>query len=410
MTAAAAPLFLRGATVFDGERFRDDVAGVIVDEGMLRVVDTAASATVPAHADVHDLTGSTLTPGFIDTHVHVTTSTGNALSGFAEHFSTQFYRSVRNLSDTLHAGVTTVRDAGGADAGARQAVEDGTIVGPRLKVALSLMSQTGGHGDGWLPSGVSHPIMAEHPGRPSGIADGIDEVRKVARRLLRAGADHIKICSTGGVMSPGDDPRHSQLTADEVRTIVEEAEAQGSYVMAHAQGTKGIETAVAAGVRSIEHGIYLDEPTADLMRERGAFLVPTLLAPLQVVRMAERGVPMAAGVVDKAKAVIERHRQSVAIAVASGVPVAMGTDSGVGPHGENLDELALMYDAGLSLEAALAAATSVAARLMRLDEVGRVSDGAVADLVVFEGDLRTTGLSGLGARVRQVWQDGRRVR
>jgi len=410
MTAGTAAVLLRGAAIFDGEGFRDDLAGVLVEGDRLRAIPASAEGSVPSEVTVHDLAGMTLTPGLIDTHVHVTTSTGNALSGFAEHFSTQFYRSVRNLSDTLHAGVTTVRDAGGADAGARQAIEDGTIVGPRLRVALALMSQTGGHGDGWLPSGVSHPLMREHPGRPSGIADGVDEVRRVARRILRAGADHIKICSTGGVMSPGDDPRHSQFTADEVRAIVEEAEAQGSYVMAHAQGTKGIETAVAAGVRSIEHGIYLDEPTAELMRERGAFLVPTLLAPLQVVRMAERGVPMAAGVVDKAKAVIDRHRQSVAIAAAAGVPVAMGTDSGVGPHGENLDELALMSDAGLSLEASLAAATSVAARLMRIDDIGRIVDGAAADLVVFSGDLRSTGLNGLGSRVQQVWKAGVRVR
>ncbi len=408
--APSAPTFLRGATVFDGERFRDDLAGVLVEAGRLRVIPHAAADTVPGGAEIVDLTGSTLSPGLIDTHVHMTISTGNSLGGFAEPFSAQFYRSVHNLATTLRAGVTTVRDAGGTDAGARQAVEDGTIEGPRLRVALSLMSQTGGHGDGWFPSGVSHPIMGEHPGRPSGVADGVDEVRKVARRILRAGADQIKICSTGGVMSPGDDPRHSQFTPDEIRTIVDEAHAQGKYVMAHAQGTQGIVNAVEAGVRSIEHGIYLDEAAADLMRERGAFLVPTLLAPLQVVRMAENGVALAPSVVDKARAVIDRHRLAVSVAAAAGVPIAMGTDAGVGPHGENLDELSLLHDAGLSIEAALAAATSVAARLMRIDEIGRVADGAIADLVAFSGDLRRDGLAGIGSRVTGVWKGGVRAR
>jgi imidazolonepropionase-like amidohydrolase len=409
-TTEHTPVFLKGATVFDGTAFREDLAGVLIEGGRLTVLPHAAEHAVPPTATSIDLTGSTLAPGLIDTHVHMTTSTGNALSGFADPFSLQFYRSVQNLAATLHTGVTTVRDAGGADAGTRQAVEEGIIQGPRLRVAITLMTQTGGHGDGWLPSGASHPLLGERPGRPSGIADGVEEVRKVTRSILRAGADQIKICSTGGVMSPGDDPQHSQFSPEEIRVIVEEAEAQGKYVMAHAQGTKGIANALHAGVRSIEHGIYLDEQTAELMLDRGAYLVPTLMAPMQVVRMAEQGVPMAAGVVEKARAVIDRHRQSVSLAASAGVPIAMGTDSGVGPHGVNLDELALLEDCGLSVAAALGAATSVAAELMKIGDIGKIADGAAADLVVFSGDLREEGLQKLSERVTGVWKSGVRVR
>ncbi|MDT0329808.1 amidohydrolase family protein [Nocardiopsis sp. DSM 44743] len=403
---SAATVIISGARVFDGESFlpRADVAfagDTVLDVGPGLTERHPGARTV-------DATGKTVIPGIIDLHVHMTARHAGSLNSFAEPFSLQFYDSAAHLGRTLRAGVTSVRDAGGTDLGAKVAVESGVIPGPRLRIAVTIMSQTGGHGDMRLPSGAENPMLAPHAGRPSGVADGVEEVRKTVRSILRAGADQIKICSTGGVLSPADDPRHSQFTEDEIRVIVEEAAAQGAYVMAHAQGSEGIKSALRAGVRSIEHGIYLDEEAIGLLLDRGAYLVPTLSAPLAVIERAERpGSGLSQAVIDKAHRVVDTHRESVANAVAAGVKVAMGTDSGVGPHGENLKELALMADVGMGLEEVLRASTSLAGELIRNARVGRLAPGHAADAVVLDGELTGTArLASLPAMVRQVWKDG----
>ncbi|MCQ9389822.1 amidohydrolase family protein [Brevibacterium sp. 50QC2O2] len=269
------------------------------------------------------------------------------------------------------------------------------------------MSQTGGHGDSLTPSGVPGPNSLGYPGMPTSVADGVDGVRKKAREILRAGADQIKICSTGGVMSPSDDPRHSQFTYDEIRTIVEEAEAQGTYVMAHAQGTQGINNALRAGVRSIEHGIYLDESTIELFLANDAYLVPTLQAPLAVIKNADAGMPISPVAVAKARTVAQIHAEAVARAHEAGVKIAMGTDAGVGPHGQNLEEIELMAGVGMSIEDALTASTSTAASLLRVeDRVGRIAPGLAADIVLFDGDLAQVGVGDIRQRVAAVYQDG----
>jgi imidazolonepropionase-like amidohydrolase len=230
-------------------------------------------------------------------------------------------------------------------------------------------------------------------------------MRRVARELLRAGADVLKVCTTGGVLSPRDDPRHSQFTPAELEVLVTEATMQGRYVMAHAQGSEGIKNAVRAGIRSIEHGIYLDDEAIELMLAAGTWLVPTLVAPVNVIRAAEAGVPLPDVVVRKAKDVVAVHRDSVRRAASAGVRIAMGTDSGVGPHGTNLEELPLMAGCGMTPGQVLAATTSSAAALLGFgDELGRLAPGYRADLVVVDGDALE--LVGLAGRVRQVWQDG----
>jgi imidazolonepropionase-like amidohydrolase len=337
--------------------------------------------------------------------VHVTVSDIGLLPRVQQPFSYQFYAAARNLARTLDLGITTVRDAGGADLGIKQAVEERLIPGPRLKIAVSMISPTGGHGDGWTVSGHCVPLSVPHPGRPASLADGPDEMRRVARELLRAGADVLKVCTTGGVLSPRDDPRHSQFTPAELDVLVTEAHMQGREVMAHAQGSEGIKNAVRAGIRSIEHGIFLDDEAIDLMLANGTWLVPTLVAPINVIRAAAAGASLSAAVVRKAEETAVAHADSVRRAVAAGVKIAMGTDSGVGPHGTNLEELPLMAACGMTPAQVLAATTSSAAELLGVgDELGRLAPGYRADVVVVDGD--SYDLPHLADNVREVWQDG----
>jgi imidazolonepropionase-like amidohydrolase len=394
---------LRGGLVFDGTGSPPAHADVVLEEDRIVQVGPGLDGDVAV-----DVTGATVLPGFFDCHVHVTSSGVDRMRHLVEPFSYQFYAAARNLAATLATGVTTVRDAGGADMGVRQAVADGLIAGPTMLIAVNIIGQTGGHTDGWFPSGYDMPLSLPHPGRPAAVADGVDELRKVVRTLLRAGADVIKICTTGGVLSPLDDPTHAHFRPEEIEAVVAEAAAAGRVVMSHAQGTVGIKNAVRAGVRSIEHGIYLDEEAIDLMLSHGTWLVPTLVAPRSVLAAAAEGAQLPPAVIRKAGEVVVAHRDSVRAAVAAGVNVAMGTDSGVGPHGENLEELPLMRDCGMAPEQALVAATSGAARLCGLqDRVGRVAPGLLADLVVLDGDCLD--LDGLAGRIRGVWQGGRQV-
>ncbi|MBG0741406.1 amidohydrolase family protein [Paeniglutamicibacter antarcticus] len=400
----------KNAHVFNGAEFLSEPTDVVFVDGVVAAVGPGAGdAEQHAAATVIDCTGKTLLPGMIDLHIHSTSSNPGSLQAFVEPFSLQFYESVRNLEATLRTGITSARDAGGADLGAKVAQESGLIKGPRLRLAISIMSQTGGHGDFWMPSGVTSPSLAPHPGRPSGVADGVEEVRKSVRTLLRAGADQIKICSTGGVLSPADDPRHSQFSLEEIRVIVEEAEAQGKYVMSHAQGTEGIRNALTAGVRTIEHGIYLDDETIQMFLDKGAYLVPTLAAPAAVIKKAETGTSgLSQQVIDKAHRVYDDHLASVRRAIGAGVKIGMGTDSGVGVHGENLEELALLAGAGMSLRQVLASTTSIAGELITpVGSVGRLAKGHLADAVVLNGKLESTDqLPRLQSMIERVFQNG----
>jgi imidazolonepropionase-like amidohydrolase len=356
-----------------------------------------------------DCAGLTLLPGLFDCHVHMTFSGDlDWLRAFQRGFSYQFFEAARNLRRTLDIGVTTARDAGFTDIGVKQAIESGLVEGPRLRIAVTILSQTGGHGDGMMPCGVdSNP--PPYPGMPSGVVDGPDEVRARTREILRAGADQIKIASSGGVLSPTSDPRLAQFLPDEIEEIVGVARAAGTYVMAHAQSTAGIKNALRAGVRSIEHGVYLDDEAIDLMLGNDVWLVPTLMAPVGVLDAIERGEQVPDRVIQKAHEVADAHAESFRKAVSAGVRVAMGTDTGVTPHGENLRELALMSDAGMSPVAVLQATTVEAARLMGPDDdLGSLQVGKRADVVAIAGDVLSFG--DLAERIHQVWKDGARLR
>jgi imidazolonepropionase-like amidohydrolase len=392
-----------GGMVFDGTGAQPAAADVAVEAG--RIVDVASRLDGDVSVDV---TGRTLLPGLFDCHTHVTISSVDLWRAAQQPFSYQFYEAARNLESTLRIGITTVRDAGGADLGIKEAVDDGLVAGPRMQISIVMLSQTGGHGDDWYPSGAEVPFMIAHPGRPSGLVDGPDEVRRTVRELVRAGADVIKVATSGGVLSPRDDPRHAHFRPPELVALVEEATAAGIFVMAHAQGADGIKNAVRAGIRSIDHGIYLDDEAIELMKERGTWFVPTLVAPQGVIDAAAAGVPLPPAVVDKANRVVEIHRSAFRRAVEAGVRVAMGTDSGVTPHGRNLRELALMVDGGMTPLAALEATTRSAAQLLGVDgELGTIEAGKIADLVAVSGDI--TDVSTLADRVDQVWKAGAKV-
>ena len=396
-------------TVFAGGRVFDGTGAAIAEADVAVVDGQIAEVGIGLDGDEHvDIAGSTLLPGLFDTHVHVMFGHVDFWRHLQTPFSYRFYDAIKNLDATIRIGITTVRDAGGADLGVKRAVEEGIVRGPRLQISLTMLSQTGGHGDGWMPSGGTAEIFPAYPGMPSSIVDGIEEARRKVRELIRNGADVIKIATSGGVLSPRDSPDQPGFSPGEIEVMVEEARAFGLWVMSHAQSGVGIKNAVRAGVRSIEHGIYLDDEAIELMLTHDAYLVPTLVAPRGVSRAAAAGAPIPDNVLAKAEEVVEAHQDSVRRAAAAGVKVAMGTDAGVVPHGANLEELQLMADQGMSPEDVLVATTRTAAELMGMErELGTIEPGKRADLVVVAGD--PFDFSDLSERIERVYQDGRLV-
>jgi imidazolonepropionase-like amidohydrolase len=402
---------ITNATMIDGTG-RDPVPRatlVIEDE---RITQTGAGIDPPRDAEVIDAGGRTLMPGLIDCHVHLYGRVANLQERLLTPPSLALLYGARNALRTLDAGVTTVRDAGGTPAGFRMAIERGLIPGPRMRVSIGALSQTGGHGDSTMPSGVATDVRRSDATaeRPNTVVDGPDEARFAVRQLLRAGADFIKIHATGGVMSPSDEPGHTQFTPEELAVMVYEARAAGKTCMSHAQGTQGIKNAIAAGVESIEHGIYVDDEVIAEMKKRGLFLVPTLVAPVWVKRHAERApgsiLPQS---LRKTEMVMEDHKRNIGIAIKSGVRVAMGTDSGVGHHGSNAEELALMVEAGMTPMQAIVASTKTASECVHMERnVGTLEPGKLGDLLLVDGDpLDDIAILGDKGRLALILQGGR---
>ena len=392
-----------GGRLFDGTGAAPALADVAVEDGRIVAIGTGLDGDSAV-----DVTGRTVFPGFFDCHVHVVFSHVDLWRAAQTPFSYRFFEAARNLRLTLEGGVTTVRDAGGADLGIKQAVVDGLTPGPRMQISLSMLSQTGGHGDGWLPSGQTLDFVLGHPGVPNTIVDGPDEMRRAVRELVRMGADVIKVATSGGVLSPRDDPRHAHFRPAELDVLVEEATAAGIWVMAHAQGADGIKNAVRAGIRSIDHGIYLDDEAIELMKARGTYFVPTLVAPQGILDAVDAGAQLPQAIVDKARMVLDIHRAAFKHAVEAGVQVAMGTDSGVTPHGQNLRELALMVDGGMTPIGGVCRhdPDRGGAHGPRC-RAGLRSRWATRGFVVVSGD--PADVTGLPARIQAVYIDGVRV-
>lgn len=334
--------------------------------------------------DIIDGSNKYILPGMIDSHVHIIEEMGPINEKFARPFSYNFYKAINHLQRTINAGVTTVRDALGADQGIKQAVEDGLILGPRMQISVNALTITGGHGDKMTKSGMPLPTFIEdYPGLPNGICDGVEEVRKKVREMLRAGADVIKVHATGGVTSPTDHPHFTQFSVEELKVMVQEAQFRGNRkVMAHAQGTQGIKNCIEAGIHSIEHGIFLDDEAISGMKEKDMFLVPTLLAPVSVIEYAEE-LGMSEASINKSKEVIEAHSKSFRKAVEAGVKIAMGTDAGVFKHGTNLRELELMVENGMTPMQAILASTKIAAECLGYEnEIGTIDKNKKADFII----------------------------
>ncbi len=384
------PVAIVGATLIDGSGADPvDDATILLEGERIVAAGRSRDVSLPRDAVVLDAHGMTVLPGLIDCHVHFNGQWGyDLLRGLVTPPSLSLLYAVPNARATLEAGVTTVRDAGGTPAAVKTAIERGLFPGPRMKVAVTLLSQTGGHADGYMPCCIdlrsSRPLDV-----PSGVVDGTDAMRHKVREVLRAGADWIKLCTSGGVLSPADSPDSAQFTVDEIAVAVYEAAAQDKRCMAHAQSNRGIKNALEAGIASIEHGIYLDDEAIQMMLDRGVYLVPTLVAPQDVLELADaRPGLLPAYAVEKSRQVMAAHRESFRRAVSAGVKVAMGTDSGVGPHGGNARELALMVEhGGMTPMRAIVASTRSAAELLRLDNtVGTLVPGKLADLLVVDGD------------------------
>jgi imidazolonepropionase-like amidohydrolase len=392
-----------GGEVFDGSGAPPARADVVVEDG--RIVDVGIGLDGDEQVDV---TGRTLLPGMFDCHVHLIIDHIDIWRHLQTPFSYKYFVAAKNLAAILGVGITTVRDAAGADLGIKEAAATGIIPSPRVQIAISMLSQTGGHADSWMASGVCLHAIDEVPGSPSGVVDGPEEMRKRVRELIRAGADVIKVASSGGVMSPRDNPRHAHFRAEELEMAVSEAAAAGLGVMAHAQATEGIKNAVRAGVRSIEHGIFLDDEAIEMMLERGTYLVPTLMAPHSVIDAAGEGASITDASLAKARSVIEAHAESFRKAAAAGVKIAMGTDAVGYPHGRNLEELELMAANGLAPVDVLRSATSVAADLLGVSEdLGTIAPGKRADVVVLQGD--PFDFAKMRSRVERVYKDGKLV-
>lgn len=405
-------LLLRDVRLIDGTGADPRPAtDVLVADGLIAGVGPAGTVVPgwptadPARLTVVDGAGRTLLPGFLDCHVHVSTLPGgDTLGTVLAPESLLTLRSVPHLSATLDAGVTTARDLAGADSGFRDALEQGLVRGPRLQVAIRILSITGGHGD-WRT--IEGTPLDTGPGAGA-VADSPAEFVRAVREVLRQGADWVKVAATGGMGSPRSHPESGGLSEPELRAVVAEADRHGGVgVAAHAQGAAGIAAAVRAGVRSVEHGYLVDDATVDLMGERGTWLVPTLST---LTRPIADGV--APWVAAKRRALQETARERLHAAISAGVPVALGTDAGIAPHGTNLTELALLVEHGLSPAAAIVAGTSGAARMLGLaDQVGTVAPGLRADLVLTDVDPLTS-IDALAdpRRVRLVVQDGRVVK
>src|SRR5438270_5248107 len=380
--AAAAPQ----KTYVHAGHLLDVKTGKLLDNALVTIegdrISSVDSGPAPAGAKVIELPDATLVPGLIDAHTHITYDPNFGYQELGVSLPREALIGAKNARLTLEAGFTTVRNLGAtgyADVALRDAINEGMVPGPRMDVSGPALSITGGHCDQNL-------LPYEWHAKADGTADGIEHVQQKVREIIKYGADVIKVCATGGVLSKGDDPRASQYTLEEMKAIVADAHRLGRKVAAHAHGAQGIAWAAEAGVDSIEHGSYIDDNAIKIMKEHGTYLVPTLyLADWMRENATRIGLP--AMYAEKMKSVTAVSRQNVGKAMQAGVKIAFGTDAAVYPHGLNAHEFAVYVQLGMTPLQAIQTATINAADLLGWsDRIGTIEAGKFADIVAVNGD------------------------
>jgi len=388
-TAAAAPtktIVLKAARLFDGRSDQIVSPGVVVVQGN-KIVAAGAKVAEPAGAAVIELGNATLLPGLMDAHTHLSFEMSDDWSkDLLAYLQTPVAQVAIDATvfakRTLLAGFTTVRDVGSndfVDVGLRNAIAKGSVPGPRMLVAVHGISARGGHCD---PTAGFRPDLLKEPGIADGVADGPDQMRAAVRYNLKQGADVIKVCASGGVLSLTDKVDTPQLTQAELTAVVDEAHALGHKTAAHAHGAEAAKRAVRAGIDSIEHGSFLDDEALDLMRQKGTHLVFT---PVSCITDRLKRSKAPDNIVAKASAATTAMGNTFKRALAKGVKIAFGSDAAVCPHGSQVSQFAVLVKLGMKPLAALRSATSVNAALIGVD-AGVLEPNRLADVIAVPGD------------------------
>jgi len=382
---------LKAARLFDGKSNALVKPGVVVvTDG--KIVAIGGNVAIPAGAETIDLGDATLLPGFIDAHTHLTMAYREdyaraALDSLQKPIPEMALDASVNARVTLMAGITTVRDVGShdyLDAGLRNAINRGVVPGPRMLVAVHAIGATGGHCD---ETGYRVGVFGKETGPEEGVINGADQARQAVRLAHKYGATIIKTCATGGVLSLADAVDTPQLTQEELNAIVDEAHALKLKTAAHAHGAEGAKRAIRAGIDSIEHGSFLDDEALNLMKQRGTYYVPTLMAAQGLSEQISKGVAIPPAILVKANAAIAAIHQTFQKALGMGIKIGLGTDAAVYPHGRNPEEFHQMVDLGMKPIDALKAGTSADAELLGLaDKIGTLEPGKLADVVAVPGD------------------------
>jgi imidazolonepropionase-like amidohydrolase len=401
-------IVLKAARMFDGVSDRVISPGLVVVLGD-KIRGVGANAEIPPNAQIVDLGDATLLPGFMDAHTHLTSDfeldyRKQEMDNLKKTIPEKALDSSVNARVTLMAGFTTVRDVGSGDyldVGLRDAIRSGKVPGPRMLVSVNAIGATGGHCDN---GGFRYNLFGRETGIQDGVANGPEQMRAAVRFNVKYGADIIKTCATGGVLSLTDDVDTPQLTQAELDALVDESHALRRKTAAHAHGAEGAKRAIRAGIDSIEHGSFMDDEALDMMKARGTYYVPTLMATVGVKETMEKGYfPPAIAV--KARLAMAAIDATVRKAIAKQVRIALGTDAAVYPHGRNAGEFAELVRLGMKPIDALKAGTSIDAQLLGVfATTGSLEAGKLADVVAVPGnpldDIRVT------QTVKFVMKDG----